>query len=143
MMGFLGTGVWIRIAEVALPLVAVLWADTVIEWYWPGVALGARTRWRAAQKRLIEPFLPLDGARPGPVWPLAPMVDAKRFLERPETYMGRMGGLVLVCTAAHYWDRAHGLTVLWALSYVVGTFVLLVLLAAFQVWNRDASQDLS
>ena len=74
---------------------------------------------------------------------MAPMVDARRFLERPTVYMGRMAGLVLVCTAAHYWDRAHGLTVLWALSYVVGTFVLLVLLAAFQVWNRDASQDLS
>ena len=141
-MGFLGTGVWIRIAEVALPLLAVLWADTIVDWYWPTLALGARTRWRAALKRLIEPFLPLDGARPGPVWPLAPMVDAKRFLERPETYMGRMAGLVLVCSAVHYWDRAHGLTVLWALSYVVGVFVVLALLAGFDVW-RNEGQDFS
>ena len=143
MMEFLGIGVWVRMAEVVLPLIAVLWADTVIERYWPALARGARTRWRHIQKWLIEPFLPLDADRAGPMWPLSRMVDAKRLLERPGAYLGRMGGLVLVCTAAHYWDRAQGLTVLWALSYVVGVFIVLVLLAGFEVWAKHWSQDLS
>ena len=50
---------------------------------------------------------------------------------------------MLVCTAAHYWDRAQGLTVLWALSYVVGVFIVLVLLAGFEVWAKHWNQDLS
>ena len=139
----LGVSVWVRIAIVVLPLIAVLWADTIVERYWPGLAPRARTRWRNAQKRVIEPFLPLDAGRAGPVWPLSRMVDAKRFMERPWMYMGRMLALVLVCTAAHYWDRAHGLTALWALSYVVGTFVLLILIVGFNVWDKHAGQDLS
>lgn len=133
---FFGVSAWIGIAEVALPLIAVLWADTIIEWYWPTWALGARTRWRNVQKRLIEPFLPLDGERAGPVWPLAPMVDTDRFLERPAVYLGRMGGFILVCTAVHYWDRMHGLTALWAVSYIVGVFVVLVMLAGLEVWGE-------
>ncbi len=140
MNGIFGIGVWIRMAEIVLPLIAVLWADTVLEWYWPTLALGARTRWRNAQKRLMEPFLPLDAERAGPIWPLGRMVDGKRLLERPGAYLWRMGGLVLVCTAAHYWDRTHGLKVLWVLSYFVGVFIVLVLLAGFEVWNDHAGQ---
>lgn len=143
MMEFLGIGVWVRMAEVVLPLLALLWADTVIERYWPGIAPTARTRWRNAQKWLIEPFLPLDMDRTGPVWPLSRMVDAKRLLERPGVYLWRMGGLVLVCTAAHYWDRTQGLTVLWALSYLVGVFVLLMLLAGFYVWGEQRGHGFS
>lgn len=143
MNAFLGIGVWVRMAEIVLPLIAVLWADTLVEWYWPRVALGARKRWRVAQKRLIEPFLPLDADREGPVWPLTRMVDAARLLESPGRYLGRMGGLVLICAAAHYLDRAMGLTALWAASYIVGTFVLLILIAGFDVWVAHRSQDLS
>lgn len=136
MNAIFGIASLVRILEVVLPLIAVLWADTIIDWYWPTWALGARTRWRNAQKRLIAPFLPLNAERTGPMWPLNPMVDTTRFLERPVVYLGRMGGFILVCTAVHYWDRMHGLTALWAMSYVVGVFVVLVMLAGLEVWGE-------
>lgn len=132
----MGTGIWVRIAVIVIPLFTVLWADTVMERYWPGVAPAARTRWRHIQKRLIEPFLPLNADRAGPIWPLNGMVDTQRFLARPGTYLGRMAAFVFVCTAVHYWDRIRGLTALWAVSYVVGAFVMLIMIAGLEVWSR-------
>ena len=143
MSGILEVSVWTRIAVVVVPLIAIMWADTVIERYWPRLAPRARGRWRNAQKWVIEPLLPLDAGRAGPVWPLSRMVDVRRFLERPGTYLGRMGVLVLACTAVHYWDRARGLTVLWALSYFSWVFVMLVMIAGCDVWGEYAGQDLS
>lgn len=66
------------------------------------------------------------------------MVDSKRFLARPGMYLGRMAGFILLCTVVHYWDRTMGLTALWAISYVVGAFVMLVMVAGLEVWGRHA-----
>lgn len=126
-----------------MPLLTVLWADTLIERYGPGAALAVRTHWRKAQKMVIEPFLPLDRDQAGPVWPLTGMVDTQRFLVRPGAYLRRMAAFVWVCTAVHYWDGAHGLTVLWAASYTIEAFILLALIAGFDVWVEHRNQDFS
>lgn len=39
-----GFSAWVRIKEAVLPLFVVLWADTLIERDWPGIAPVARTR---------------------------------------------------------------------------------------------------
>lgn len=65
------------------------------------------------------------------------MVDSQRFLARAARYLGRMAGFMLICTVVHHRDRTMGLTVLWAISYVVGAFVLLILVSGIEVWGRQ------
>lgn len=65
------------------------------------------------------------------------MTDTQRFLARAGRYLGRMAQFILICTAVHYRDRTMGLTVLWAISYVVGAFGMLVMVAGLEVWGRQ------
>ena len=111
-------------------------ADAVMDRRWPWVLPVTRVRWRRMQKALVDPFLPMDWEREGPIVPLPPMVDAQRFLERPKVYLGRLGVVVAGLTALHYWDKAMGLTGLWFLSYVVGAFFVVLLSTGIYVYRE-------